>query len=361
MANNSTTILIPDISGFTEFMTKTELTHASHLINVLIEEIIKSVKDEYEVSEIEGDAVLFIKKGPPPSEKEIVESCLKIFNAFHYMRKWIEQHTICPCNACMHIDNLTLKFIAHHGQLAEIKVGNFVKQSGTEMIVAHRLLKNNIPNNEYLLITEKLLQQTPDSDRPIDLKWNNSSEEYPSIGNVNFIYTLLNEVKKNVPDPPEQIHYSASYEIYGINTDIAADFRDVYMVVKNIPERSVWTKGLLKVEQDAPEVFIGSIHQCSYENFMAVVSPISMNFVNDEISYTESFRVEESDLFLAYEFVFKKTSEKECKVSCRLMNMNDSVIPPDIISLLISKMDENIFDLKVYCENLKESLFEQSH
>ncbi|MEI9810130.1 MAG: hypothetical protein WDO16_20925 [Bacteroidota bacterium] len=57
MAEINTTILIPDISGFTEFMTSTELSHASHAINMLIDAIVKAVNDEYEVSEIEGDAV----------------------------------------------------------------------------------------------------------------------------------------------------------------------------------------------------------------------------------------------------------------------------------------------------------------
>src|SRR3954471_12613355 len=178
MAETNATILIPDISGFTEFMTTTELNHSSHAINMLIDAMVNAVGEEYEVSEIEGDAVLLIKKGHPPSKKEILDTCLKIFNAFHFQRKWMQQYTICPCGACQAIINLTLKFVVHHGPLAEIKVGRFVKHSGTEMIVAHRLLKNSIHNNEYVLITEKLLQQAADSFEGVELKWNSSSEEY---------------------------------------------------------------------------------------------------------------------------------------------------------------------------------------
>ncbi len=63
MAETSATILIPDISGFTEFMTSTELGHASHAINMLIDAMVKAVDEDYEISEIEGDAVLLIKKG----------------------------------------------------------------------------------------------------------------------------------------------------------------------------------------------------------------------------------------------------------------------------------------------------------
>lgn len=56
MAEVNATILIPDISGFTEFMTSTELSHDSFAINMLIDAIITAVGDDYEVSEIEGDA-----------------------------------------------------------------------------------------------------------------------------------------------------------------------------------------------------------------------------------------------------------------------------------------------------------------
>ncbi|HTF17072.1 MAG TPA: hypothetical protein VK658_03305, partial [Chryseolinea sp.] len=61
MAESNATILIPDISGFTEFMTRTELSHGSYAINVLIDAIVNAVGEEYDVSEIEGDAVLLIR------------------------------------------------------------------------------------------------------------------------------------------------------------------------------------------------------------------------------------------------------------------------------------------------------------
>ncbi len=86
MAETNATILIPDISGFTEFMTTTELGHSSHAINMLIDAMLKSIGEDYEVSEIEGDAVLLIRKGPAPSKKEILDTCMNIFNDFHTQR-----------------------------------------------------------------------------------------------------------------------------------------------------------------------------------------------------------------------------------------------------------------------------------
>lgn len=350
MADTNATILIPDISGFTEFMTTTELSHASRAINMLIDAIVDAVGDVYDVSEIEGDAVLLIKKGPAPSKKEILDICLKIFNSFHFQRKWMQQYTICPCGACRATAQLTLKFVVHHGPLAEIKVGRFVKQSGTEMIVAHRLLKNNIDNNEYLLLTEKLLQHAAVESETSEMEWARSSEEYSSVGKIDFRFALLNEARKNVPEPPApQTQYrrddTAFYEI-----PIACNFMDVYMEIMNIPNRHEWMPGLQKVEQDMPAVFIGSTHYCTFDNHQAIVSPLRMSFSGDEIIYAESCLINEMKIDLVHEFVFKKTGDQGCIFSTRFMNAGESAVPENINSSLLERMQKMGETLKAHCE-----------
>lgn len=355
MTENNATILIPDISGFTEFMTSTELTHASHAIHILIDAILKAVGEEYEVSEIEGDAVLLIKKGPAPSQKEILDICLKIFNAFHFQRKWMQQYTICPCGACQAIINLTLKFVAHHGPLAEIKVGRFVKQSGPEMIVAHRLLKNSIDNNEYLLLTEKLLQQAAVASEAVEMEWTRASEEYASIGKVEYRFTLLNEARNKVPEPPEpQNSYRTDTTSY-LEIPIAANFRDVYMAMMNIPGRPQWMPGLQRVEQDMPDVFVGSIHHCTFDDYQAIISPLRMTPSDEGIIYAESCRIQEMNLSLVHEFVFKKIDEKNCGFGSRFMNAGESPVPKEVYAALFEKMQQMAERLKEYCEKMEKS------
>ena len=242
MARTSATILIPDISGFTEFMSATELSHGSTAIGILMDTIINAVGKEYEISNIEGDAVLMVKKGSAPSKKEILDTCFNIFNAFHFQRKWLQQHAICPCKACREISNLKLKFVAHHGSLDEMKVGNFVTVTGTEVIIAHRLLKNSIPSNEYVLITEKLLHHAEDTPGEIELDWVDSSEEYASIGTVNYRFALLDVSNRNVPDPPPLENDYPKDATPFREMLIGANFLDVYMVVMNIPQRYEWLR-----------------------------------------------------------------------------------------------------------------------
>ena len=350
MAETNATILIPDISGFTEFVTTTELSHSTLAINMLIDAIVSAVGEEYEISEIEGDAVLMIKKDPPPSKKQILDTCLKIFNAFHFQRKWMQDYTICPCGACQALVNLSLKFVVHHGPLAEIKVGRFIKHSGTEMIVAHRLLKNSINNNEYLLLTDRLLQQVDDSYEVMELDWIKSSEEYASIGKVDYSFSLLSKARQNVPAPPIPPSFYQADNTGFIETLIAANFMDVYMTVMNIPARQMWLPDLQKVEQDTPNAFVGSMHHCTFNDYRAVVSPLKMSVSAQEIVYAESCRINEMNISLVHEFIFKKTGEDSCLFSTRFMNAGGS--PPDdqIRGRLLERMHQLAEELKSFCE-----------
>lgn len=356
MATNAT-ILIPDISGFTEFMTNTELTHGSHAINILLESIINAVGDEYEISEIEGDAVLMFKRGPAPSKKEMLDICLRIFNAFHLRRKWMQQHTVCPCGACQAIINLTLKFVAHHGEVGEMKIGRFITLSGTDVIVAHRLLKNSIDSHEYLLMTENLWQHFPDSNEHFELEWSNLSDEFASIGKIDYRFARLEETRKRIPDPPPLHNYYNTDNTSYINTAIAAKFLDVYMIVMDIPGRTEWLPGLQKVEQDMPNVFIGSIHRCTFEKYTATLSPLRMDLADDNILYAESCQVNEPPLSLIYEYAFKKIDDKNCSFACRIMNASDAPIPEETNAMLFAQMQLMTEKLKEKAEALEKSFF----
>jgi hypothetical protein len=339
-------------------MTSTELTHSSQAINMLIDAIVTAVGEDYDVAEIEGDAVLLIRKGAAPSKKEIKEICLRIFNAFHFQLKWMQQHAVCPCGACQCLINLSLKFVVHHGPVAEIKIGRFVKQSGIEMIIAHRLLKNSINNNEYLLVSDKLLNQFSDLAEPDELEWTSSSEEYSSIGKIGYQFTLLNNARKNVPDPPElKNQYRADDTAY-LEIPVAASFRDVYMAVMNIPGRVEWVPELQKVEQDIPQVFVGSIHYCSFQNYQCVVSPLWMTVADDNIGYAESCHIGSQGISLVYEYVFNKVDEKRSRLSYRFLNVGNTPLSDEMNTILFKRMDAMVQSLVAYCGKIEVSLFE---
>jgi len=69
--------------------------------------------------------------------------------------------TTCPCSACANIGILKLKFVIHHGKFSRQRLGSVEQLHGTDVIVAHRLLKNKVPSKEYLLVTDAVLERLP--------------------------------------------------------------------------------------------------------------------------------------------------------------------------------------------------------
>ena len=352
MPASTATILIPDISGFTDFMSTTELEHSSHLISHFLETIVQSVDESFEVSEIEGDAVLLYKKGGPLSRKELVDQCLKTFNAFHYERKMIQQLTVCPCGVCQGMINLTLKFIAHFGTISEIKVNRFTKASGLDMIIAHRLLKNRIQSNEYVLFTKNLLSHVNDNEETVKLNWQMAAEEFPAIGRVEFNYALLEEIKRNMPDPPKpETHYVVDDSPY-IETQIQANFKDVYSVVSDMTNRSQWMYGVQNVEQgDQSGPYIGSIQYCVFNDFKALVSPLSLKMSDKEIIYAEAWNAEEKNFSAVYEFRFRPINETGCQLANRILAAEGGELTSEHRTFSMQNLRVSSENLKVYCEN----------
>ena len=80
-------LFIPDISGFTQFVNETEISHSQHIIEELLETLIEANSLHLSISEIEGDAILFYKTGEQIKPESIVEQAKKMFLAFHKQLK----------------------------------------------------------------------------------------------------------------------------------------------------------------------------------------------------------------------------------------------------------------------------------
>lgn len=177
------TLLIPDITGFTNFVRKTDIATGKIITSRLLSSIIKSNFLGMKVSEIEGDAILFYKYEVKYSVKEILSQFEVMLESFN------EELAMLSEELGEEID-LTLKLIAHYGKLAEYKIGRFQKLYGETVIEAHKLLKNNVSSSSYVLITDDLLDKTENSEVcneniSIGKRLSNS---YKDIKNMSFTF-----------------------------------------------------------------------------------------------------------------------------------------------------------------------------
>jgi len=191
---NDVLFFIPDISGFTKFVTSTEIEHSQFLIKLLLEALVDANQLGLTVSEFEGDAVLFYRTGSPPDVKEFVEQAKKMFVSFHASLKKIEQSRECDCGACAGAKGLTLKIVAHAGPALPMQVKDHTKFIGAGVIVAHRLLKNSVPEREYLLLTGNLCAEG----QAEAAEFRDGADSYDEIGAVNYRYLPLAKYRESV-------------------------------------------------------------------------------------------------------------------------------------------------------------------
>lgn len=158
---------IADISGYTAFMlaTKREVGHGMLIITELMNELVKQVRVPLAIAKLEGDALfVYMKeedavKNIPDIKAFLGEKIPEFFKIFSNKVVELQNGVLCTCGACSNIEKLNLKMIAHYGSAAIDKIGQFDELSGLDVILVHRLLKNKIKENRYLLLTEQIYQK----------------------------------------------------------------------------------------------------------------------------------------------------------------------------------------------------------
>lgn len=303
-------LFIPDISGFTRFVNEIEIEHSRHIIQQLLEILINSNQAGLEVSEVEGDAILFYKFGEPLELETLYRQVERMFCAFHQHIIAYNHRRICQCKACISAVNLSLKVITHYGEFTTYTVKNFSKLIGKDVIVAHQLLKNDIEQHEYWLVTNSLLPDEPPTALAGWMQWN-SSVKQTETGEIPFHYTQLSQLKKQIPpDPPPQPELPQKVKMVSVWKDYDIDLKVLCYTVVHFEFRHLWQVGVKAV--DEVEHFlpgIGSSHRHVLENGQAVIMYTSSFIYNpaEKISFSETDEKKKHSLYYTIEKVGDKS------------------------------------------------------
>jgi len=193
MSESRALLLIADIGGYTRYMSvhRVSLAHAQANVARLLEAVIDAAPG-LELVEIEGDAVFF--SGPAENGEALAASASEaMHHAFHDERRRILRN-LCPCAGCNRAGELTLKFVAHVGTVAEQTLRDRRTLVGPDVILVHRLLKNPVPVPEYVLYSAELYRG--DDAVPLVL-------ELEGFGAVETRFVDLSEHAAALPSVPE--------------------------------------------------------------------------------------------------------------------------------------------------------------
>jgi len=282
-------LFIPDISGFTRFVNETEIEHTRLIIQELLESLINSNQIGLEISEIEGDAILFYKFGEPPALEELYQQVEKMFCDFHSHLIAYDRRRFCYCAACNSAIDLSLKVITHYGEFTGYHVKNFNKLIGKDIIVAHQLLKNDIEQHEYWLVTKSLTPGTEPLDLKEWMKWN-SSAKLTENGEIPFHYTHLSALKEQLsPDNEPAADLSHKVRMLSLSREYDTDILTLFHATGDFNYRSQWQEGVKAVEEiDHLLPRVGMRCRCIKENGESVIYASSYLFNPERIELTET-------------------------------------------------------------------------
>ncbi|HKJ28102.1 MAG TPA: DUF2652 domain-containing protein [Anaerolineales bacterium] len=196
-------LIISDITGYSMYLSKSELEHARDSLTDLLNILVEHSKSPLVISKLEGDAVFsYVKKGGILQSQTLLEIVENTYAAFRKALDLMIINTTCKCNACRNLPNLDLKFFIHYGQFSTQKISSYTELVGNSVNLIHRLLKNSVTEklgiSAYALYSQAAVDALPETSVFEFLPAH--EENYPDVGRVQVVVQDLHAVwekKKN--------------------------------------------------------------------------------------------------------------------------------------------------------------------
>ena len=108
-------LVIADLTGYTEYLSRSELQHAPAIAGDLLETIVGRLDPPFRLAKFEGDAAFLHVEDGRADGSLLLDAIAASYLAFRRRLRSIDQATSCDCNSCKLAPQLDLKLFAHHG------------------------------------------------------------------------------------------------------------------------------------------------------------------------------------------------------------------------------------------------------
>lgn len=180
-------LIISDITGYTSYLSASELEHAEATLTSLLRLLIEHTQSPLVIAKLEGDAIFsYAPKGSFLQGQSLIEAIETTYLSFRQALELMQLNTSCTCNACRNISRLDLKFFVHFGSFIIQDLGAYSELLGTDVNLLHRLVKNQIFEQLDLLAYAVYTEQAVASleIQEISARMHSHVESYESVGEV---------------------------------------------------------------------------------------------------------------------------------------------------------------------------------
>jgi uncharacterized protein YndB with AHSA1/START domain len=258
--------LIADITGYTQYLSASELDHAQQTLTALLNLLIQHTRPPLIISRLAGDAVISYAVSEKSLQPQVfVEVIEDTYVSFRQMLELMVRNTTCPCNACRNIGSLDLKFFVHYGEFAVQKLDAHDELVGSDVNLLHRLTKNHVTEatglKAYALYTSAAMDQlglSRDAGQFIALE-----DSYEHLPPVRIFVQDMHPVWEAKRDAL-RIRIAPEEEAYRLEADIRAPREVVWAYFVQPEHINVLLGGdrTAITERKRGRVTVGSVYQC---------------------------------------------------------------------------------------------------
>ena len=276
-------LLIADITGYTRFLTGSELDHAQGILECLFEVILARLKSPLILSNIQGDAFLaFANDETVQSPGQILDSIEALYFGFRDRVAMMRENTACTCRACRNIGGLDLKFIVHHGDYVINDIAGRHELTGPDVILIHRLLKNEVPERTgikaYALITAAAaaalaLDELKDETKPYAIELSEFGTISATVLDLGARWENHRERNEIVVSENEPLYFKPVSRVIPFGIDI------VWEYLTDPAQRQRWQEGVHSISRargDPHRLRTGAVEHCAHGKESIVINYVDV-------------------------------------------------------------------------------------
>ncbi len=187
------------------------------------------------------------------------------------------QATSCSCNACSRIPDLNLKFVVHDGVALRQEVAGNEELLGSDVIIIHRLLKNEVVETlgieAYALFTQACIEAMAID--PEALGMQELVETYEHLGQIP---TWAHDLERRWSEEEERQRVFVTPDVSWFTESVAtiAPPQLAWEFVTKPGRRPSWQLGVTEVLTDSPDGrrTVGATNHCRHGDHGEVIEKI---------------------------------------------------------------------------------------
>ena len=344
-------LAIADITGYTRFLAGTELDHAQDILADLMSTVVTSLRPMLRLAKLEGDAVFVYAMTDAVDGPALQDTIERSYFAFQRRLRDIRQASSCECNACILVPNLDLKVVLHYGQVVLQRIGTSEELVGSDVIVVHRLLKNEITVatgiGAYAFYTDACLAAMG-LDDPAAAGMVRHGQAFEDIGDVDGWVVDLHAAWAAEQDRARLVvEAKGALRVYEATVDAPPEIVWEYLTSPRL--RPQWQGGVEAVVRDdgpAGRRGIGTVNHCMHGKDVVIEEVVDWE-PNDHVTYRSLLPVPDAPKLLnTFQLtdlgngrthlelrLARPRTKKHQAMADALVSMLDTTIPSDIAAL----------------------------